>query len=84
MGTIIPWEHGKHMVKHGLKKTWEHPSWENMEDWMGIELTTELIAPSLQGTTPLEEFGDDLFELLPFYNAATRHSRCFCCCLIMV
>ena len=35
-------------------------------DWMGIELTTELIAPSLQGTTPLEEFGDDLFELLPF------------------
>jgi len=55
-----------------------------MEDWMGIELTTELIAPSLQGTTPLEEFGDDLFELLPFYNAATRHSRCFCCCLIMV
>lgn len=35
------------------------------------------------GTTPLEEFGDDLFELLPFYNAATRHSRCFCRRLIM-
>ncbi|CAL1135256.1 unnamed protein product, partial [Cladocopium goreaui] len=28
-------------------------------------------------TTPLEEFGDDLFELLPFYNAETRHRHLF-------
>lgn len=28
-------------------------------------------------TTPMEEFGDDLFEMLPFYNAETRHRHLF-------